>query len=80
MGFLRWFYAKALVFELLVIEGRLVLRFSERSRGVSRAVHMGKVTVEWLLVSMEALVQEEGLKEFIKFSRVGVSGVRGWWS
>jgi hypothetical protein len=42
-----------------------------RSKGVSRAVHTGKVTVEWLLASVEALFQGEWPKDFIKSSRVG---------
>jgi hypothetical protein len=71
MRFLRWFYAEAKVFELSVVERRSVLWFVVRSKGVSRAVHTGKVTVEWLLASVEALFQGEWPKDFIKSSRVG---------
>jgi hypothetical protein len=71
MRFLRWFYAEAKVFELSAVERRSVLRFVVRSKGVSRAVHMGKVTVEWLLASVEALFQGEGPNEFINSSTVG---------
>jgi hypothetical protein len=78
MGFLKWFYTKAKVFKILAVEGHSVLCFVKRSRGVSRAVHMGKVTVEWLLACIEELVRGEGPKEFIKSSIVG--RVRGWWS
>jgi hypothetical protein len=43
----------------------------EKERGLPSMV-MGKVSVEWLLATMEveALVQGEGLKEFFKYSRV----------
>lgn len=59
------------MFELSVEEGISVLRIVERSRGVSRAVHLEKVSVAWLLATVEALILGEGLKEFPKSSRVG---------
>lgn len=39
---------------------------------------MGKVSVEWLLatVEVEALVQRDGLVEFFKYSRAGSRGAR----
>lgn len=41
------------------------------SRGVSRVVFLGKVNVVWLSAIMEALIQGEGLRDFVKSSRVG---------
>jgi hypothetical protein len=52
-------------------EGVSVLRFYERSRGFVRLVSLGKVTVIWLLATMEALRLAEGSKAFVKSSRVG---------
>lgn len=49
----------------------VVLRIYERSRGVLCSVFLGKVSVIWLLATMEALSQVEGLKEFVKSSKVG---------
>jgi len=43
---------KAKIFELPVEEGFSVLR----SRGVSRAVHLRKVSLAWLLDTVEALI------------------------
>jgi hypothetical protein len=48
-----------------------VLRVYERSRGSVRSVFLGRVTVSWLLATMEALQQAEGSKELVKPSRVG---------
>lgn len=41
------------------------------SRGVSRVVFLGKVNVAWLSAIMEVLIQGEGLRDFVKSSRVG---------
>lgn len=60
MGFSSWFYVEAKVFKLLVEEGRSILRFLRRSGGISRAVLLGKVSVAWLVATVEALAQGEG--------------------
>jgi hypothetical protein len=51
--------------------GFSVLQIIERSKGVSQVIYLGKVSVAWLLTTVEALTQWEGLKEFVKSSRVG---------
>lgn len=51
--------------------GGSVLQVFERSKGSVHSVFLEKVTVSWLLVTMEALLQAEGSKEFVKSSRVG---------
>jgi len=56
MGFLSWFYVEAKAFKLSVEEGCFALRIIERSGGVSRAMFMGKVSVEWLFATVETLV------------------------
>lgn len=43
-----------------------MLRIVERSRGISRAVFLGKVSMEWLSATLEALIQGEGQREFVK--------------
>jgi hypothetical protein len=55
--------------ELSVVEGCSVLHFVERSKGVFLVVYMGKLTMEWLLANVEALVRGEAPKEFIKSHR-----------
>lgn len=57
MGFLSWFCVEAKAFKLLVEEGHSMLRIVERSRGVSRVVYRGKVSLAWLLAIVEALIQ-----------------------
>jgi hypothetical protein len=56
----------------------LVLLVSKRSRGSIHSVFLGKVTVSWLLATFEALQQAEGLKEFVKSSRVGNKAFIVW--
>lgn len=71
ISFFSWFYVEVKAFEFLVEEGRFVLHIVKRNKGVSRAVFMCQVSVEWLLDTVEALVQGEGLKELHKSSTVG---------
>lgn len=59
MGFLSLLYFEAKAFELSVEEGRFVLRIVERSRGFSRAVFMGKISVARLWATVETRVQGE---------------------
>jgi hypothetical protein len=59
MGFLSWFCVESKVFELSVAEGASGLCFVERSRGVVRAVFVGKLNVVWLLLMVEKLVKGE---------------------
>jgi hypothetical protein len=44
MGYSTMFVVECKVFELSAVEGPSVLPFGERSRGVSRAVLLGKVS------------------------------------
>jgi hypothetical protein len=53
------------------MEGVLVLRVYEGSRGLVQPISMGKVTVSRLLDTMRAILQAESLKEFMKSLRVG---------
>lgn len=59
MGILSWFCEKSKVFELSVAAGAAGLCFVERSRGVVRAVFMGKLNLVWLLLMGEKLVKGE---------------------
>jgi shikimate kinase len=76
MGFSSWFYVEVKTFEFLVSEGGSILHLVERSRRVSRAILLGKLTVVWLSNSVEELVRRikviyifkllgDGNKEFI---------------
>jgi hypothetical protein len=51
--------------------GVSVLQVFERSKGSVCSVFREKVTVSWLLATMEALFQAEGSKVFVKSSRLG---------
>jgi hypothetical protein len=69
-GVFELFFFEAKAFNCSIEEGLAMLRNLEKSRGVSRAVFLGKVIV-WLSATMEALIQGEELREFEKSSRVG---------
>lgn len=56
MWYSRLCFEEAKMFVLSAKEGCSVLRIIEESRGVSRAVHLGNVSVAWLLETMEALI------------------------
>ncbi|GLT75739.1 hypothetical protein SLA2020_474380 [Shorea laevis] len=71
MGFLSWFCMESKVFELLVVEGVSGLHFVEISRGVFRAVFVGKLNVVWLLSVVEKLVKGEVVTTFCKSPRDG---------
>jgi hypothetical protein len=71
MGYSSTFFIESKVFELSVVKGYSVLSIVESSRGVSRAVLLGKVSVAWLLGIIESLLQGAALKDFVKSSRVG---------
>jgi hypothetical protein len=45
------------MFELSAVEGSSVLHFVERCKGVSWIVILGKVSVEWLMDTVVALLQ-----------------------
>lgn len=57
-------------FEFTFKVGVSVLQVFERSRDSVRSVFLVKVTMSWLLDTIE-LFQAEGAKEFVKSSRVG---------
>jgi hypothetical protein len=59
-------------FEIALEEGVLVLRVFERSRGIVHFVSVGRVSVNWLLATMEDLLLAEVLKEFLRSSKVGL--------
>jgi hypothetical protein len=59
MGFLRWLFVEVKSIEFAFKVGVLVLRVFERSRGTVCSVFLGKVTVSWLLATLEALQQAE---------------------
>lgn len=69
--FLSWFCAESKVFELLVAEGASGLHFVEGSRGIVRAVFVGKLNVIWLLSVVEKLVKGEVTTKFFKSPRNG---------
>lgn len=71
MVFLSWFCVEAKNFELSVAEGASGLCLVEISRGVARAVYVGKVNVVWLLFVVEKLVQGEVTTKFVKSPRDG---------
>lgn len=60
MAYWRTFYVEAKMFVLTAEERGSVLKSIERSMGVSRAVHLGKASVGWLLEAVEALFREGG--------------------
>lgn len=70
MGYTSWFYVEAKSFEFSFEDGASVLQVFERSRGSICSI-LGKVTVSWMLATMEPLPQAEGEKEFMKSSRLG---------
>ncbi len=49
MGYLRFFYVEAKSFEIQSKDGEGGIRFVERSKGVYRAVLLGKPSVGWWL-------------------------------
>lgn len=57
MGYSSWFYVKL---SHSSFRGFSVLQIVERSRGVSRVIFLGKVSVGWLLTTMEVLTQGKG--------------------
>jgi hypothetical protein len=72
MGISRWCFIESKSFELVVEGSSSVLRILERSRGNVLSICFGKVSISWLLATIEALVLEEGSKEFWRRSRVGI--------
>lgn len=56
MGFLSRFLVETKAFELSAT-GVSVLRLAERGCGISQSVFLGKVTVAWLLSTVEMPVQ-----------------------
>jgi hypothetical protein len=71
MGYSSHFFVEAKTYVLSPKEGCLVLSFAERSRVVSRAVHLGKASVAWLSETVESFICGGGLREFVKSWRVG---------
>lgn len=71
MGCSNHLFVKAKTFVFSAEEGCLVLSFVKRSRGVSHAVHLGKVSVAWLSETVKALIRGGGLREFVKSWKVG---------
>lgn len=69
MGFTSCSYVEIKAFELLVKEGTSVLRFVERSKGSPERCFWANSV--WLLATVEAMVNGESLKEFVRSSRVG---------
>lgn len=61
---------EAKFFEFLAMVGVSVVRIFERSRGVPRSIVLWKVIVLWLFATMEVVPQVEGMKEFVRSSRV----------
>lgn len=59
MGFASCFYAETKTYELSIEEGTSSLRFVERSRGISRAMHLGKPSLAWLLDTVEEMLKGE---------------------
>lgn len=51
--------------------GVSVVRIFEKSSGVLRSIVLWKVIVLWLFATMEVVPQVEGMKEFVRSSRVG---------
>jgi hypothetical protein len=51
--------------------GSSVLRILERIGGNVRSIHLGRVSVAWLLATVEALVQENEMKDFQRTSKLG---------
>jgi hypothetical protein len=59
MGYLGFFFVKAKTFEILSEVGNGGIRLAERSKGVYRAVILGKFSVIWLLNMVEELIIKE---------------------
>jgi hypothetical protein len=58
------------LFKFFFKEGISVLRLYESCRGIVHFVSFGRVSVHWLLATMEAPQVAKGLKEFLKSSIV----------
>ncbi|GLT70445.1 hypothetical protein SLA2020_425260 [Shorea laevis] len=58
-------------FELRSTVGDGGVRLAERSRGLFRAVHLGRLSIGWLRSSMETLRTEGDVNEFCRTFRVG---------
>jgi hypothetical protein len=71
MGYLSRFFIESKHFELSASDGSFVLCIVKRSKGVSWVVVLGKVSVEWLLGSLEALLSGEGKDEFVNLPKLG---------
>lgn len=71
MGFVSWFYVEAKAFELSEPGGGFVLHLVERRHGFSRVALLGKLCVVWLKSTVEALVRNPKVTEFIKSFREG---------
>jgi hypothetical protein len=61
----------SVVIRVCIGRGGLVLRVYQKSRGILHSMSLGRVSVNWLLATMEDLLLVEALKEFLKSSRVG---------
>lgn len=55
MSFLGYFYVEAKSYEI-ALSGNGGARLAERSRGILRAVVLGRPSVVWPMNSMEALI------------------------
>lgn len=62
MGYSSWFCIEAKSFEFTFEVDVWVLLVFERNRGFVHLVLLGKVTVSWLLDTIESLSQAEGAK------------------
>jgi len=71
MGYLRFFYVEAKSFEIHFKIGVGGIQLAERSRGLFRAVFLGRLSIGWLRNSVEALRKEGDLSEFCRTYQVG---------
>jgi len=55
----KWILEDTIVAKAILLQLPM-LRIVERSRGISHAVHLGKVSMAWLSEIVEALILEEG--------------------
>ena len=71
MGYSSMLCVESKVFAFPAAVGSSVLQIVEKCMGISRAVFSVKISVVWLVGTMESLLQGYGLMDFVKTSRVG---------
>jgi hypothetical protein len=71
MGNSMWCFIKSKAFELVVDGASMVLRILGQSQGIVCSICLGKVSVAWMVSTVEAMIQEEGTKDFTETSKVG---------